>query len=68
MMRLYLAPARLASAIRPRWPKTTSVIGRLIWVEVEPGGGAVLLDHDGGVDPELPAVGDAEVLQRLRRS
>ena len=30
MMRLYLAPARLASAISPRWPKTTSWIGRLI--------------------------------------
>ena len=65
MMRLYLAPARLASAIRPLWPKTTSWIGRLIWVEVEAGGGAVVLHHHRGVGAELPAVGDAEVLQRL---
>ena len=66
MMRLYLAPARLASAIRPLWPKTTSLIGRLIWVEVRPAAAPSVLHHHRGVGAELPAVGDAEVLQRLR--
>ena len=65
-MRLYLAPARLASAIRPRWPKTTSVIGRLIWVELMPAATPSVWNTDRGVGAELPAVGDAEVLQRLR--
>ena len=65
MMRLYLAPARLASAIRPFWPKTTSWIGRLIWVEVMPAAAPSLLHDHRRVGAELPAVGDAEVLQRL---
>ena len=65
MMRLYLAPARLASAIRPALAEDHLLDRAVDLGRGEAGRGAVVLHHHRGVGAELPAVGDAEVLQRL---